>query len=343
MFITSMILLFGFKENTEPQNLPLLTSDTIEVIISDMTVIQGEKGQDTAEVLVGLSQESSEPVTIEYSTEDETAIAGVDYVAAKGTITFEPGDFVKEIKVLIIGEVAADADEDAATPPKVSFRVMITKVKNAIIKKRSAIINIIKNILKDPRFLVPGKSAAYVVELKFKGYTLFHGDITTCPISKMGKVVLSGVLEGYENVGPYDPIMYRGLLELTIYMDICSAENNALSETALCGMRVRFSGNVMTELEIDATNEQCAYIQIHHDPATDKGFYRTVTGGCVQQLADETQIVPNGSIASIFNGRQLKLINVTTGSCIRTLRRDTYYEVDEDGNVMQVRVLRKIR
>jgi hypothetical protein len=98
----------------------------------------------------------------------------------------------------------------------------------------------------------------------------------------------------------------------------------------------------MTELEIDKPADQ-AYINIHHEPATDPGFFRNVTGGCLTQIPEEIQMVPNKTVASIFNGRDLKLINITTGKMIKTLQRDTYYEVDVDGNVTEVRVVRKLR
>ena len=63
--------------------------------------------------MVYLSQATTKPVLVKYSTEDGSAIAGADYVETSGSITFEPGEIAKWITVLIIGEVAAEADEDA--------------------------------------------------------------------------------------------------------------------------------------------------------------------------------------------------------------------------------------
>ena len=124
VFIAILILLTGFKKNTHQQSFlsaksmnrnscASSLSELPEIIISDLTVIQGEKGQSPAEVMVCLSQAASEPVTVEYSTENGTAKAGVDYVSTKGSIRFEPGEIAKWITVSIIGEVAADPDEDA--------------------------------------------------------------------------------------------------------------------------------------------------------------------------------------------------------------------------------------
>src|SRR6478736_4646516 len=123
LLIASIILLTGFKKNThqtflseKPVNIisdVSLSTELPEIVISDITVIQGDKGQTPAEIMVCLSRAASEPVTVEYSTENGTAIAGTDYVATSGSIRFEPGEIAKWITVSIIGEVAADPDEDA--------------------------------------------------------------------------------------------------------------------------------------------------------------------------------------------------------------------------------------
>jgi len=345
MLITSVIILTGFRKHQGPQLADSKKPEPVEVMIADETAFQSEKGQDSIQVMVSLSQTATEPVEVDYSTENGTAISGVDYVATKGTIIFKPGEIVKEINVLIIGEVAADPDEDAESLSKINFKINLTRVRNAIIKNRAAIITIIKNISRDPRFWNT-KLSAYLVQFKFTGFTTFSGDASVCPVSKNGQVVLSGILYGNENAGRYDPIMYRGLLYLKIRMDICSIEagTGPNGEDEYCGMRVRFTGNVNTELEIDTTTEQGGYIQFQHDPATDRGYFRDVTGGCLSQIPEETQMVPNKTIASIFNGFELKFLrDLSTGRLIRTLRRDTYYNVDDDGNITEVRVIRKIQ
>jgi len=56
--------------------------------------------------------------TVEYATADMTATAGKDYVAASGTITFEPGEDIKELDIEIIDD---DKYEKAET-----FRVVLS-------------------------------------------------------------------------------------------------------------------------------------------------------------------------------------------------------------------------
>src|SRR6185503_10578163 len=47
-----------------------------------------------------------------WTTVDGTAVAGSDYEAASGTITFAPGEVAKTITVNVIGDYDREADED---------------------------------------------------------------------------------------------------------------------------------------------------------------------------------------------------------------------------------------
>ncbi|MEQ8580696.1 MAG: Calx-beta domain-containing protein [Marinoscillum sp.] len=50
-------------------------------------------------------------VTVDYITSDGTAVAGTDYTAASGTLTFAEGESSKEIAVTISGDETVEADE----------------------------------------------------------------------------------------------------------------------------------------------------------------------------------------------------------------------------------------
>jgi hypothetical protein len=356
MIITSMILLTGFKKNTPYQSFLSTKPDNTtsgvrsstelpEIVISDITVIQGDKGQTPAEIMVCLSRVASEPVTVEYSTENVTAKADVDYVAKSGSIRFEPGEIAKWITVSIIGEVAADPDEDADLQDEEDLHVVINKVIGAIIKKQRIIIHIIKNILRNARFN-KGNTSAYQVSFKYSGYTTLGGTLADCHVRRNGRVYLTGILEGDEKIDPnpenrYDPVVYTGNLWMNIDMDICSVERNENTDPPdrFCYMSVAGLGPVNTELEIDSS---AGYGYINIDCDTTK-FYRNVVGDCFSQLGGELQNVPDNSIASIFNGLRLEmLINVATGRQLRTLRKGDYSQTDNDGNVTTITV-RKIR
>jgi len=51
------------------------------------------------------------PVTVDYQTGDGAATAGSDYAAARGTLTFGPGEAVKSFTVPVTGDSAREGDE----------------------------------------------------------------------------------------------------------------------------------------------------------------------------------------------------------------------------------------
>ncbi|HEX6848673.1 MAG TPA: Calx-beta domain-containing protein [Chitinophagaceae bacterium] len=343
-FFILTILLTGFRNNNSCQNLlSVKTVTTIskanaelpEINIADVTAIQGNKGQSPVEVLIYLSQASPEPVTVEYSTENETAMAGVDYASTSGTIRFDPGETSKWITVMILGEVAADPDEDAVLPATVSLRVQIKKVIGALIKKKSTIINIIKNILKDPRFN-QGDKSVYHVRMTYTGYTGETAELSKCPVRSNGRVVLDGIMTGYEKVGDDDPVIYTGTLFMYINIDICSIERLPDGQDEFCSIKVTGCGQVESELELNASAGY-GYIKINHDPTKNGGFGRAVAGSCYSQLGDELKMIPNESISSIFNGLQLDMLQE------RILRKGVYPKQKTAEGEIIVEVVQKIR
>jgi DNA-binding beta-propeller fold protein YncE len=75
-------------------------------------------GRDTNSVLrydngvtVSLSAPSPTPVSVSYATTDGTALAGTDYVAQTGTITFAPGQTTRQILVATLDDNLVDGTE----------------------------------------------------------------------------------------------------------------------------------------------------------------------------------------------------------------------------------------
>jgi uncharacterized protein len=65
--------------------------------IGNATAMEGQ----TATLTVTLSRPSAGPVTVAYATADGTAVAGSDYAAASGTLTFAPGQTATTINVVL--------------------------------------------------------------------------------------------------------------------------------------------------------------------------------------------------------------------------------------------------
>lgn len=347
------ILFTAFKKNVVLQNNSSTNSigtnspasgveEPVTVDIGDITVIQGEKGERPVKLLVFLSQPAKEPVIVDYTTENGTAIAGVDYVASSGSLRFEPGQTAKWITVSIIGEVAGSPDEDAEPVADVKLSINLRQVQNAILKKSSAIITIVKNIMRDARFNTGNKSV-YEVGFVYTGYTAISVNPENCSARRDGQVFLRGLLEGYEKVGPSEDVVYRGVLQLTIDMGLCSIETKPNGEHRYCSLLASGIGRVMVELQLKGNSGQPAYININHDPGQHGHFVKLVDGDCYSQIAEEKQMIPNKSITSIFNGFELEMLEVASGGYLKTLRPGQYSQTDEDGNKTEVFVLRKIR
>jgi glucose/arabinose dehydrogenase len=95
------------------------------VSINDVSVSEGNSGTTTAGFTVSLSTASSQTVTVNYATANNTATAGNDYINASGTLVFAPGQTSQTLNVGISGDVL---NEDT-----VSFNVNLTSPTNATI------------------------------------------------------------------------------------------------------------------------------------------------------------------------------------------------------------------
>ena len=93
--------------------------------IDDVTITEGNSGTSVATFNVLLSPASSQTVTVNYATANNTASAGTDYVAASGTLTFTPGQQSQSISVTINGDLALEPNE--------TFNVNLSNAVNAAI------------------------------------------------------------------------------------------------------------------------------------------------------------------------------------------------------------------
>ena len=90
--------------------------------INDITV---NEAAGTATFTVTLTGASTQPVTVSYGTADGTALAGTDYTATTGTLTFAPGETSKTIVVPILN------DSPAVYEGSEAFTVNLTSPTNA--------------------------------------------------------------------------------------------------------------------------------------------------------------------------------------------------------------------
>jgi phosphopantetheinyl transferase (holo-ACP synthase) len=69
------------------------------------------EGVGNATIMVSLSASSDQTITVDYATGDNTAVAGSDYSATSGTLTFTPGQMSQSFQIPIINDSLNELDE----------------------------------------------------------------------------------------------------------------------------------------------------------------------------------------------------------------------------------------
>jgi uncharacterized repeat protein (TIGR01451 family) len=91
----------------------ILDDDNRGFSIDDVTVVEGNLGTTTNAIFtLILAKPSLNTVSVNFTTIDGTATAGVDYRATNGLITFAPGETRRTISVSVIGDSQPELDED---------------------------------------------------------------------------------------------------------------------------------------------------------------------------------------------------------------------------------------
>ena len=114
-----------------------ITDDESFLSIDDVTVLEGFDGTSAAQLTVTLAPASTQTVTVAYATADGTALAGTDYNAVSGTLTFEPGQTTQTISVDVIGDLEVEDDE--------TFTVNLSQPNNAGLNDAQAVVTIQKD------------------------------------------------------------------------------------------------------------------------------------------------------------------------------------------------------
>ncbi len=97
-------------------------------------------GATTAVFPIRLSVAVASPVDVEWATRDGSAVAGSDYKATAGTVTFLPGETEKQIEVQVYGQAITPSDDKV-------FFIRLNPPSNAVLV--DAIITCTINIIDD--------------------------------------------------------------------------------------------------------------------------------------------------------------------------------------------------
>ncbi|MEX2204131.1 MAG: Calx-beta domain-containing protein, partial [Actinomycetota bacterium] len=99
-------------------------NNTVTIAVGNATVTEGSFGTVNAVFNVTLSAPSAQTITFDYATADGSATAPDDYVATNGTLTFTPGQTVRQVVVPVVGDTLIEVSE--------TFGLNLTNPVNAI-------------------------------------------------------------------------------------------------------------------------------------------------------------------------------------------------------------------
>lgn len=120
------------RNSSTPAN--TCTGQTADIVISDVTINEGNSGTVSANFTVSLIGSNAATVTVDYATANGAAVAPDDYQSAGGTLAFNPGETSKLINVQVKGDTLDEPDE--------TFFVNLTNATNAGILDSQAEVRI---------------------------------------------------------------------------------------------------------------------------------------------------------------------------------------------------------
>jgi hypothetical protein len=91
-------------------------NDTTTILIGNATVTEGDGAAVDATFNVTLSCPNLQAVSVSWATADQTALAGSDYTAGNGTVTFPAGTTTQTVVVSVLGDLLDEANESSCQP-----------------------------------------------------------------------------------------------------------------------------------------------------------------------------------------------------------------------------------
>lgn len=165
--------------------------------IGDATVAEGNTGTILVTFVVTRSGDSTQAVTVDYNTGDQSASAGADYAAASGTLIFAAGETSKTINIVVNGDRLVESNE--------TFVVKLSGATNALIADGQGVGTIVDD---EPRISIND------VQKKegSKNTTLFTFTITLSNAYDQAVTVNYATMDGSATVSGGDYLSAGGTL-----------------------------------------------------------------------------------------------------------------------------------
>ena len=190
------------------------TAGTVSISIGNASVTEGNTGTANTLFTVSLSAASANTVSVHYASADGTAMAGSDYTAVSGTLTFAPGETSKTISVAVAGDTINEPDETFVVnlsnpsnatiadgqgqatilnddPPPPSLAIGDVTVNEGNSGVTSAVFSVTLSSASSQTVTVNYASADGSAKVATKDYVAVSGTLTFAPGQTTGTIVVS--------------------------------------------------------------------------------------------------------------------------------------------------------
>jgi hypothetical protein len=89
----------------------IIEDDPLTLTIDNSSVVEGNTGTTNLVFSIYLNKPWTAPVTADFGSGNNNAVAGLDYVSTNGSLLFTPGEVSKEVQVAVIGDALNEANE----------------------------------------------------------------------------------------------------------------------------------------------------------------------------------------------------------------------------------------
>jgi chitinase len=197
---------------TAPAALPQLS-------VGNGTLVEGNAGKSQMTFTVTLSQASTSPVSVGYTTMNGAAIAGQDYASIVGSLTFAAGETTKTVSVDILGDTLIETNE--------TFSLVLSSPAGATIASGSAMGTIVNDDIDTQPAVLPAISIADLSTREGNGehnhfmFSVTLDKASSEPVTVQYKTVDGSATDGSDYKGGTGTVTFApGITSQTIHVDI---------------------------------------------------------------------------------------------------------------------------
>ncbi len=89
----------------------IVNDDQLLISVNNVTITESDTATSNASFVITLTEPTTQPVTVNYTTANGTATPTVDYQTVAGSVTFAPGETRQTVTVPVVGDILVENNE----------------------------------------------------------------------------------------------------------------------------------------------------------------------------------------------------------------------------------------